>query len=82
MPARLYSCNAVLKQLTQDIEDMAAELGQFIQEEQAMVCQQHPARHWHLPAADQPHIGDRVMGPRNGCAVTKTVRSRVRRMTL
>jgi hypothetical protein len=36
---RLYSCDARLERLTQDIEDMAAALGPFIQEEHAVVGQ-------------------------------------------
>jgi hypothetical protein len=36
---RLYSCEARFERLTQDLEDMAAELGPFIQEEHAVVGQ-------------------------------------------
>src|SRR5262245_28400749 len=36
-PARLYICEAVLQALAQDLADMTAELGQFIQEEHAVV---------------------------------------------
>ena len=60
-PARLYSCAAVLERLPQDLQDMAAELGQFIQEEHAIVGQRHVARHRHVAAADQPHIRDGVV---------------------
>ena len=40
-PAKLYSCETILKRLAQDLKDMAAELGQFIQEEHAIVGQRH-----------------------------------------
>jgi hypothetical protein len=33
---RLYSCEARFERLTQDLEDLAAELGPFIQEEHAV----------------------------------------------
>jgi hypothetical protein len=36
---RLSACDAILERLAQDLQDMAAELGQFIQEEHAMVDQ-------------------------------------------
>jgi hypothetical protein len=36
-PARLYTCDAILEWLAQDLEDMAPELGQFIQEEHTIV---------------------------------------------
>jgi hypothetical protein len=38
------------------LQDVAAELGQFIQEEHAGVSQRHFARHWHVAPADQPHV--------------------------
>jgi hypothetical protein len=49
----------------QDLQDMAAELGQFIQEEHAIVAQRYVARHRHGAPADQPHIRDGVMGGRD-----------------
>jgi hypothetical protein len=48
--------------LAQDLEDMAAELGPFIQEEHALVGQRHLARHRYVAPADQPDIRDGVMG--------------------
>ena len=36
-PARLYVYDTLLERLAQDLEDMAAELGQFIQEAHAVV---------------------------------------------
>src|SRR5262247_3763924 len=40
---RLYSCDALLERLPQDLEHMTAKLGQFIQEEDAVVSQRHVA---------------------------------------
>jgi hypothetical protein len=53
-PAKLYSCETLLERLPQDLQDMAAELGQFIQEERAMVGQRHLARHRHVPPPISP----------------------------
>jgi hypothetical protein len=53
---RLYSDETLLEWLTQDLKDMAAELGQFIQEEHAVVGQRHITRHRHVAPADQPRI--------------------------
>jgi hypothetical protein len=33
----LYACDTLLERLAQDLEDMTAKLGPFIQEEHAMV---------------------------------------------
>ena len=59
-PAKLYSYETLLERLPQDLQDMAAELGQFIQEEHAVVRQRDLARHRHVAATDQPHIRDGV----------------------
>jgi hypothetical protein len=75
---RLYLYDTILKRLAQDLEDVAAALRQFIQEEHAVVCQRHVARPRHLSAADQPHIREGVMGARKGRVVTNAVRSPVR----
>src|SRR4029453_7886157 len=48
--------------LAQDLQDMAPELGQFIQEEHAIVGQRHFARHRHVAPADQPRIRDGLVG--------------------
>jgi hypothetical protein len=61
-PARLSVEDTLLERLPQDIEDVAAALGPFILEEYTVVGQRHVARHRHVAAADQPHIGDGVMG--------------------
>jgi hypothetical protein len=58
----LYSGEAVLDRLAQDLEDMAAELGQFFQEAHAMVRQRHLARHGYPAATDQPCIRVGVVG--------------------
>jgi hypothetical protein len=62
MPAKLYLYETILERLAQDLEDMAAELGQFIQEAHAIVGQRHVARHRPVPAADQPHIRNSMVG--------------------
>jgi hypothetical protein len=59
---RLYLCDAILKRLAQDLEDMALELRQLIQEQDAMVRQRHLPRQGQVAAADQAHIGDGVVG--------------------
>jgi hypothetical protein len=56
MCGRLSRYDALLERLAQDFEDMAAELGQFIQEAHAMVGQRHVARHRHVAPTAQPHI--------------------------
>jgi hypothetical protein len=61
-PAKLYVYETILERLAQDLQDMAAELGQFIQEEHTIVGQRHFARHRHVAAADQPRIRDGMMG--------------------
>jgi hypothetical protein len=52
--ARLYICDTLRERLAQDLKDMAAALGQCIQEEHAMVGQRHVARHRHMPAPISP----------------------------
>jgi hypothetical protein len=60
-PAKLYLYDTLLKRLAQDLEDMTAELAEFIQEERLVVGQRHFARHEDVSAANQPHIRDDVM---------------------
>ena len=60
--AMLKSCDPLLERLAQDLEHMAAKLGQFIQEEDAVMGQRHFAWHWHVAPADQPRIRDGVVG--------------------
>ena len=61
-PARLSVEDTLLERLAQDLEDMAAELGPFIQEAHAMVGQRLLARHRHVAPANQPRIRDGVVG--------------------
>ena len=60
-PVRVYLYDTLLEGLAQDLQDVAAELRQFIQKEHPMVGQRHFARHRRVPPADQPYIGDGVM---------------------
>jgi hypothetical protein len=50
--AKLYSYETLLEWLAQDLKDMAAELGELIQEEHAVVGQRHLAGHRDVAAAD------------------------------
>src|SRR5262245_27793081 len=79
--ANLYVYETLLERLPQDLQDMAAALGQFIQAAHAVVGQRHLARQRHLAAADEPHIRDGVVGARHGRVVTHAVRSPVRPAT-
>jgi hypothetical protein len=54
--------NTLLERLPQGLEDMAAELGPFIQEEHTVVGPRPLARPRHAAPADPPDIGDGVMG--------------------
>src|SRR6266511_1473350 len=71
--------HALLEGFAQDLDDMALELGQLIQKENAMMRQGHLPRQGLLASADQAHLGDRVA--RNGRVVTKAVRPPVRPAT-
>jgi hypothetical protein len=51
-PARLYVYDAVLQGLAQDLQDMPFELGQPVEEEDAVMRQRRLAGHGDLPAAD------------------------------
>src|SRR5215218_7225411 len=53
---RLSVENTLLERLPQDLEDMAAALGQFIQEEHAVVDQRDLARHRYVTPTDQSRI--------------------------
>jgi hypothetical protein len=67
MYGTLYSCDTLLERLSQDLEDMALELGQLIQQREAMVGPRHLPRHGQRAAADHAHIGARmVRGPGAG----------------
>jgi hypothetical protein len=71
----LYFCDTILERLAQNLEDMAAKLGQFIQEEHAIVGQRHLAEHRDVAAADQPRIRDSLVGrtSRAGCHQRRAV---------
>jgi hypothetical protein len=73
--------HAVIEGATQDLQDVASELRQFIQKEKAIVGQRDLARHRHLALTDQPHIRDGVVGARHGSVVMKAGRSPVRPAT-
>jgi hypothetical protein len=79
--ARASACDTGLNQLTQHLQDVAAELRPFVQKEHPMVRQRHLARHWHVAHTDQPRIRDGVVGARHGRVVTNAVSARVRTMT-
>jgi hypothetical protein len=55
-PAKLYLYETIFKWLPQDLQDMAAALGEFIEEEHAIVGQRHVSRHRHVAPANQPRI--------------------------
>jgi hypothetical protein len=59
---RLSSCETLHERLPQDLEDMAAALGQLIQEAHAVVGPRRLARPRPVAPVDQPHIRDDVMG--------------------
>ena len=59
------------------LQDVAAELRQFIQEEHAVVRQRHLARHRHLAPPISPTSEMVWWGARNGRVVTNAVRSPV-----
>jgi hypothetical protein len=67
--------------LAQPFEHLAPALQAFIPEAHAMERQRHLARHRHVVAADQPRIGDGVMGARHSRVVIKAVRTPVRPAT-
>ena len=55
-PARLLVYDTLLERLAQDLQNMASELRELIQEEHTMVGQRHLAWQRHVAPADQPHI--------------------------
>jgi hypothetical protein len=61
-PARLSVYDTLLERLPQDLQDMATELGEFIQEEHAMVGPRPLARHRHVTPTDQSRIRDGMVG--------------------
>jgi hypothetical protein len=73
-PARLYSYNTLLQRLASHLQDVAATLGEFIQEAHAMVGQRHLARPGEVAPADQPDVRDGGEGGAHGRVVTTAVR--------
>ena len=54
--------DCLLERLPQDLQDVEAALGEFIQKEHAIVAQGHVARHRHRAPADQPRIREGMVG--------------------
>ena len=59
---RCDCCEALLHRLAQTLEDMAAEFWQFTQEQHAVVRRRHLTQHGDMPAPNQLHIRDHVVG--------------------
>ena len=59
---RWHACDVSFQRLAQDLQDMAAKLGEFIQEEHVVVGQRDFARHRHVAPTNQPHIRNGVVG--------------------
>jgi hypothetical protein len=51
----------LLEGRAQPLQDVAAALRQFVHKQNRVVRLRHVARQRHLPAADQPDIGEGVM---------------------
>jgi hypothetical protein len=60
-PAKWSLQTSLLERLALNLQGMAA-FGQFIEKEHTMVRQRHVARHPDVPPADQPHVGDGLVG--------------------
>jgi hypothetical protein len=60
-PARLCVYDTPRERLTQDLKNMAAALGPFMQEAHTMTGQRHLARHGEVPVTEQPRIRNGVM---------------------
>src|SRR5262245_53139092 len=60
-PAKLYIDETLLQGLAQNLQHMAAELRQLIQEQHAVVGQRHLAWQQHVAPADQPDVREGVM---------------------
>jgi len=63
---RSYLEDTLLEWLPQDLQDVAAELRQFIQAAHAVVREGHPARHRHAAPAEQPDVRDGAVGRDTG----------------
>jgi hypothetical protein len=71
MHGRLYLQNTLLEWFSPDLQDVAAELRPFIEEEDAVVRPRHVARDRPAASADQPHVRDGVVGARKGRVVMR-----------
>jgi hypothetical protein len=60
-PARWLFDDSILGWLLQHLEDMAFELRELIEEEDAMMRQRHLPGHGHLAPIDQADVGDGVV---------------------
>jgi hypothetical protein len=60
---------------------MPSALGELIKEQDTIVGPRPLARQGHLAAADQPYVGDGLVGARNGRGVATVVRRPVRPAT-
>jgi hypothetical protein len=74
----LYVCKAIFEGLAQALQNMAAKLREFIQEEHAVVGPRHFPRQRHLAAPYQAHIRDSLVRARKGRVVMHAVRAPVR----
>jgi hypothetical protein len=54
--------HSILRRLAQCLPPVAAELGQLVEEEDAVVGEAHLPGTGDAPAADEPGVGDRVVG--------------------
>jgi hypothetical protein len=52
----------MIERLSQHFAHVALALGEFIQEEDAVVCERHRPRHGDVAAANPPHIRDGLVG--------------------
>jgi hypothetical protein len=62
-PTKLYIYDTLLKRPGQDLEDVAAELRQFVEKANPVVGEGDLARDRHLAAADQPDVRDGAWPP-------------------
>jgi hypothetical protein len=78
----MYLYDTLLERLPQDLKDVAAELGQFIQEEHAVVRQRDLAGRRHVTPADQSGIRDGLVGGAKRAGRHQRLRPPVRPATL
>jgi hypothetical protein len=65
---RLYVYDTLLERWAQDLEAMAAKLGELIQEEHPVVRQRHLTRPWELaPDCSTDHIASVWLTPSRSC---------------